>query len=140
MIGVSYTKQMEIYMNNSLFRYRVTICMVFLLLFAQMFSLHIHFQHEESATSEHVVEVHVATFDDEHQVDYQDLHHSEEIKINAESVIKKMEFFSSFVLLFFLAIISLYLPKLLSIHQQFIKTKFTTHFYLLNPPLRAPPQ
>ena len=113
----------------------------------QVFKLHMHVEHDESLSStmaEHKLNVHVAsslhdtTHDTHHQDDFQD-HHLTDIKVTPDSVVKKVESFNPYLLLFLFIGFFLGIPKLRSIFGQHIQAKLTSTYYLLSPPLRAPP-
>ena len=132
--------------NNSVSRYVLIACLGITLLFGQVFKLHMHIQHDGApASAGHVVDVHAAfslhdtTYDTHHQDDNQN-HHPADIKVSPDSVVKKTQFFNPIVLLFLIAGVILCVPRLQRIRSRYIiKTKLDSLYYLLYPPLRAPP-
>ncbi len=133
--------------NNTVTQYVLITCLAVVLLFAQMFKLHIHIQHDEmSEPAGHVVDVHAAsslhdTTYDAHHLDNVPNHHFTDIKIFLDGVVKKVGLFNIFVLLFVIAsIIIMRVSRLRCIRRRYIfKTKLDSLYYLLQPPLRAPP-
>lgn len=137
--------------NNSIFQYALIACLALALMLGQVFKLHMHIEHDESlssTTTEHKFNVHVAssvhdsTHDTHHQDDFQNDsqdHHLTDIKVTPDSVVKKVESFSPYLLLFLFVSFFLGIPKLRSVFRQHIQTKLTSTYYLLSPPLRAPP-
>jgi hypothetical protein len=106
-----------------------------------------HIEHDDvlsSTTTKHILDVHVATSlhdstqDTHHHDDFQD-HHQADIKVSPDSVVKKIESFSPYILLILFVNFFLGLPQLRFIFRQYIQTKLTSTYYLLSPPLRAPP-
>lgn len=113
------------------------------LLFTQGLKLHMHIQHDEApASAGHIVDVHVASSLHEitHDTHHQNAHHATAIDVDANSYVKKVEQFKLFVLLFLIAGITLCIPQLLCIHRRYtLKANLAPLYYLLHPPLRAPP-
>lgn len=130
--------------NNSVSQYALIVCLGVALLLGQTFKLHMHIQHDEipsSPATEHIVDVHVASslHNAHHQDDFQD-HHPAEIDISSSGFVKKVELVNPFVLLFFIISIILCVPRLRRIHKKHTsKTERPLSYYLLLPPLRAPP-
>lgn len=130
--------------NNTVSRYVLVICLAIVLMFAQMFMLHIHIQHDEmSASTGFVVDVHAASslhdtvHNTHHQGNIQDHHFTE---ISPDGVVKKVGLFKLFVLLFVIASIIMRVSRLQGVRRRYIfKTKLDSLYYLLQPPLRAPP-
>lgn len=139
---------MRKYTNNSFFQYALIACLAIALILGQVVKLHMHIEHDDvlsSTSTEHIVDVHVASslhdsaHDTHHQDDFQDHHHQAEIKVSPDSVVKKIESFNSYILLFLFVSFFFGIPKLRSVFRQNIHTKLTSTYYLLSPPLRAPP-
>lgn len=134
--------------NNSFFQYVLIASLAIAMIFGQLFKLHIHMEHDEvssSSMSEHTFGMHAAyslsdiTRATHNHSDFQDNHDSE-IKVSPESVVKKIDSFNTYLFLFLF--VSLFLgvpPALRTIFRQYIQTKLTSTYYLLSPPLRAPP-
>jgi len=138
---------MKKYINNSFFSYALIACLALTLALGQASKLHMHIEHDDvpsSTMSEHKLNVHIATslhdstHDTHHQDDFQD-HHLTDIKVGPDSVVKKIESFTPFILIFLFVSLFLGIPQLRNIFRQHIQTKLTSTYYLLSPPLRAPP-
>lgn len=138
---------MRKYTNNSIFQYALIACLALTLALGQSSKLHMHIEHDDvlsSTMSEHKLDVHIATslhdstHDTHHQDDFQD-HHLTDYKVSPDSVVKKIESFTPFILLFLFVSLFLGIPQLRIIFRQHIQTKLTSTYYLLSPPLRAPP-
>ena len=133
--------------NNSVFKYTLIACLATALIFGQLFKLHMHVEHDDlhtSTSSSHSMALHTAFsfIDLEHitaQQDNSQENHPSEIKASPDSVVKKIESFTPYLLLFLSIFIFLGLPQLRVIFIQNIHSKLTSSYYLLNPPLRAPP-
>ncbi len=135
--------------NNSVSQYALIACLVVALLLGQVFNLHMHILHDGSplsASAGHIADVHVAflphdtTYDSHHQDDAQDHHHPAEIDVSATSIVKKAGLLNPFVFLFFIISIILCVPQLHRIHRNYnSRTERFPGYYLLHPPLRAPP-
>lgn len=133
--------------NNLVFQYTLIACLAIALIFGQLFKLHMHIEHDDvhtSTSSSHSLGIHTAfsLIDLEHataqQENSQDNHPSE-IKASPDSVVKKIESFTPYLLLFLSIIIFLGLPQLRVVFIKNIQSKLTSGYYLLTPPLRAPP-
>lgn len=134
--------------DNPVFRYAICGCLSIVLLFAQTFKLHMHIHHDgipSFATAGHIVDVHLAssphdtTYDTRHQDDIQH-HHVAEIDISASSFMTKTDLLNPFMLLMLTVCIFLGAPQIRRIYRKDVaKTKRPPRYYLLHPPLRAPP-
>ena len=138
---------MRKYTNNSIFQYVLIACLALTLALGQSSKLHMHIEHDDvlsSTMSDHKLDVHIATslhdstHDTHHQDDFQD-HHLTDYKVSPDSVVKKIESFTPFILFFLFVTLFLGIPQLRSIFRQHIQTKLSSTYYLLSPPLRAPP-
>ncbi len=137
--------------NNSIFQYASIACLAFALMLSQVSKLHMHIEHDESlssTTTEHKLNVHVASSlhdsapDAHHQDDFQNNnqdHHLTDIKVTPDSVVKKVGSFNLYVFLFLFINFFLGIPKLRSVFREHLQTKLISTYYLLSPPLRAPP-
>lgn len=133
--------------HNSAFKYTLIACLAIALIFGQLFKLHMHIEHDDvqtSTSSSHSMGIHTAFsfIDLEHataQHDKSQDNHPSEIKASPDSVVKKIESFTPYLLLFLLIFAFLGLPQLRIAYIQNIQSKLTSSYYLLNPPLRAPP-
>lgn len=137
---------------NSISIYALIACLGIALLLGQMFKLHMHIAHDDiSSAGNHIVDVHVDTsvihssshnsmHDNHHENNLEESHHAEEISISFSSLVKKSMSLNQFVFFFF--IISIVL-SLLQLSRFLRKQDFTLQqaisYYLLQPPLRAPP-
>ena len=117
------------------------------LAFGHAFKLHMHLQHNHdpsSTLSAQKLDVHIsssfhdATHNTYHQDDFQD-HHLADIKVSPDSAVKKVETFTPFMVLLLFISLFLAIPPLRSIFTRQLQTKLSSTYYLLSPPLRAPP-
>ena len=138
---------MKKYTNTSFFQYALIACMAIALTLSQVVKLHMHLEHDDvlsSTSTEHILDVHVAsslhdlTHNTHHNDDFQD-HHQADIKVSPDSVVKKIESFNPYILLFLFVSFFFSFPKIRSIFRKNIQSKLTSTYYLLSPPLRAPP-
>jgi len=133
---------MRKYSNNSLFQYVLVVGLAFALMLGQPSKLHMHIEHNDvfsSSISDHKLNVHIAT--SLHDSPY-DTHHQTDYKVSSDSTVstvKKVETFAPFILFFLFVSLFLAIPPLRSIFRKHIQTKLTSTYYLLSPPLRAPP-
>jgi hypothetical protein len=140
--------------NHSSFQYALIACLGATLLFGQMFKLHMHIQHSddalnasvEYASAEHVVDVHVSSslyntiHDGHHQDDFLDHHNNTDIDISSSEFLKISKLLNLFIFLIFVASFILSVPLLQRICKKHIsETNQAVRYYLLQPPLRAPP-
>ncbi len=135
--------------NNSVSQYALIVYLGIALLLGQTFKLHMHIQHDgipSSTNAGHIIDVHVAfsphdtTYHTHHQDNVQGHYHPAEIGISSIGFVKKAGLLNSFVLLFFIISIFLCVPRLRRIHRKrYSKTERPLRYYLLQPPLRAPP-
>jgi len=135
--------------NKQISHYALILCLGIVLLFGQAFKLHMHLQHDEvpaSFSTDHSFNLHVASLnhnlhlDFAHQDETQN-HHSAELSINSDGILKKISLFNPIVLFFIILSIILSVNRLHFFHKRIIfKTKLTTFFYFLHPQLRAPPR
>ena len=131
---------------NSVTRYALILCLSVVLLFSQIFRLHMHIQHDDvTASADHIVTVHAASSlqDSRYDIDRQDdvpNHHPAELKVSPDRVVMKVALLKAFILLIFIASIFLNVLPLRYFHRlYFLKNKLTSLSYLFRPPLRAPP-
>lgn len=130
---------MRKYSNNSFLQYALIIGLAFALMLGQSSKLHMHIEHDDilsSTMSDHKLDVHIAT--SLHDSTYE-THHQTDYKVSPDSAVKKVETFTPFILFFLFVSLFLAIPPLRSIFSQHIQTKLTSTYYLLSPPLRAPP-
>ena len=142
---------MRKYYNHSIARYALILGLGIAILLAQTFKLHMHLQHDEhpaSTATSHKMSAHMvlSLHDTPHDIHHdthhdgaQD-HHSAGIEVSSSGFIKKMEVLNPFVFLTF--IVSLFLC---ASYVRFFPKTYTSkierppNYYLLHPPLRAPP-
>lgn len=138
---------MRKYLNNSFYQSALIAGLVLSLAFGHAFKLHMHLEHNHdpsSTLSEQKLDVHIASsFHDSvhntlHQDDFQD-HHLADIKVSPDSAVKKVKTFTPFIVLFLFLSLFLAVPPLRSVFRKHLQTKLTSIYYLLSPPLRAPP-
>ena len=139
---------------SSFSKYALIACFAMALLLGQTFKLHMHIGHEDissSATTSHIVDVHADTsimhssshnsmHDNHHEDDLGEDHHADEIDLSSSSLVKKNLSFNQFVFFFFIISIVLSLPQLSHfLRKQDFTLQQAISYYLLQPPLRAPP-
>lgn len=129
--------------NNSMFRHLLILCLSLALLLAQSNRLHMHLQHNDhpSVESGHVVDVHIASlFHDINLANHIDDHHSTAIDISSANIVKKISLFNPLAIILLLVTLFLLSPcRALISRQRLYKILRTPVYYLLYPPLRAPP-
>jgi len=126
--------------NNSIFQYTFILYLCITLLISQASGLHIHIQHDDhsSAAPEHIVDIHPAsTLHDGAQDD----HHPAAIDISQDYLVKKTSLSDPLALIIFFIGLFLFTPHLRRINSQWRYKPPTINpcYYLLHPPLRAPP-
>lgn len=132
--------------NNPIFQYLLILCLSLALLLAQTNRLHMHLEHDDhSATSGHVVDVHAASI--LHDLDLThhdgflgDDHHPVAIDVSPDNLIQKTNLLNPLILILLFIGLLLILPRMVCRLRQrpYIK-RFTSRYYLFQPPLRAPP-
>ncbi|MCW8899687.1 MAG: hypothetical protein OQK75_02535 [Gammaproteobacteria bacterium] len=132
--------QMNNLINNSVFQYVLIACLAIALMVGQAFKLHMHVEPFSSTTTVHKLNVHVAAtlHDFTPNISYQD-EYLAEIEVTPDNFVKKIESFNPYILLFLFVIFFLGIPKLRSVFGQHSQTNPSPNYYLLSPPLRAPP-
>ena len=140
--------------HNTVSTYALIACLGLALLLGQMFKLHMHITHDDIASSDHVVDVHIessATHGNKHNSmhgshhghGFEDSHtseHTNDIDISFSSLVKKSMSLNQLVFFFFIISIILIVIQL----SRFLRKRNLTivhplSYYLLQPPLRAPP-
>jgi hypothetical protein len=136
--------------NNSIFQTLLILCLSLVLLLVQTNRLHIHIDHaEQSGSAEpavynpavynHVINVHAASI--QHDLDFTN-HHAENhhAAVDVSPDIKKANLLEPLTLFFLFIGFFLIIPRLTCIRRQrFNKAHNPLYYYLLHPPLRAPP-
>lgn len=140
---------MEKHTNHYIPQFALIAYLVIALLLVQTFKLHAHIQHDgtpSSPTTEHSVDVHMAfsqhdtSYDIHHQDVFQDHLHSAEIDVSSSHFIKKTQLLNPFALLFFITSIILCISGTGRFQRRYYsRQKRPSDYYLLRPPLRAPP-
>ena len=134
--------------NNPIFEYMFILYLCITLLIAQASGLHIHVQHDDhsSSASGHIVDIHTASthHDDivtHHHEGAQDDHHPAAIDISQDYLVKKTSLLDPLALIIFFIGLFLLTPQLRRIGSQWRYKPPTINpcYYLLQPPLRAPP-
>jgi len=131
-------------LKNSLLKYLLLLCLSLALILSQANRLHMHLQHDDhsSVATGHIVDVHKTTIlHDIDLADHQDGgHHSTTIDISPDNLVKKTNLLNPLVLILLFIGLFLYLPRLTCLpRKRLYKELFNPCYYLLHPPLRAPP-
>ena len=138
---------------STLSKYALIACFAMALLLGQTFKLHIHIGHEDisSSAASHIVDVHAdkplmhrsshnSIHDHHHEEHLDEDHHSGEIDLSYSSLLKKSMSLNPFFFFFFIISIILSLPKISRfVRKQDVTLHQSISYYLLQPPLRAPP-
>ena len=139
---------MDKYHNNPILRYSFILYLCIALLIAQASGLHMHVQHDDhsSATPAHIVDIHItSTHHDDIDTHYhegmQDDHHPAVIDISQDYLVKKTSLSDPLALIIFFIGIFLFAPRLRRISSlwRYKAPTVTPGYYLIHPPLRAPP-
>ena len=134
---------MENHHNNPVLQYLLILCLSLALILSQTSRLHMHLQHDDhsSVASGHIVDVHTTTIQhDMDLADHHDDHHTAAIDINTDNLVKKTSSLNPLVLILLFLGLFLYLSRLINLPRlRRNQTLFTSCYYLLHPPLRAPP-
>jgi hypothetical protein len=131
--------------NNLIFKYLLVLCLSITLLLAQSNRFHMHLEHDDpSDTSAHVVDMHTASilhdFDLTHHDGVHEDHHTAAIDLNPDNLIKKINVLNPLSLLLLFVGLFLIMPRrACTYRQRYYKILSTLGYYLLQPPLRAPP-
>ena len=134
--------------NKSLLQYALIVFLGIALLFGQIFTQHMHVQHDEApANTGHIVDMHAASSlhspvdNTHHQDEFQYDHHVASIDVSPDSFVKKTDSLNLLLLLVIVAVIVLAEPRLLCTSRCYdAKARQISFYYFLNPPLRAPPR
>jgi hypothetical protein len=141
--------------NNLVFQYLLIACLSVALLLGQAVKLHMHVQHDDvfsensvinNVATSHVVDVHVSStlyntiHDGHHQDDFPNHHNNTDIDISSSEFLKISKLLNLFIFLIFVVSFILSVPLLQRICKKHIsETNHAVRYYLLQPPLRAPP-
>ncbi len=126
----------------------LVLCLSVTLLLSQVVGLHMHLEHDGhsmSSESAHIVGVHpqstVHDFDlTNHHGEHQSDHSAVAIDVNTDKLVKKTSLLGPLGIVLLFVILFLANPRLRRLRRQWSgRTSFTSCYYLLQPPLRAPP-
>ncbi len=138
---------MEKIHKNAMFKYLLVLCLSVTLLLSQTEVLHMHLEHDDHSASDsaHNVGVHpqstvhdfyLTNHHDEHQSD----HSAVAIDVSTDKLAKKTSLPDALVIVVLFAIFALASPLLRHVSRRRSgRIPFTYYYYLLQPPLRAPP-
>ncbi len=131
---------------NLMFKYILVLCLSITLLLSQANRLHIHLTHDDhSMSSGHMIGAHPeSTLHDSGVTnghgEHQDKHSAITVDVSADKLFKKTSLLDPLILIQLLALLFLSIPRPRSMHRPTLyKILFTSSYYLLQPPLRAPP-
>jgi len=135
--------------NIWMFKFLLVLCLSFTLLLSQTDRLHVHLVHDDTMSSEcalcaHVADVHpestLHSFDLTNHHDNQNDHSANAMSLAKDKLLKKSNLVDplAFILLFIVVLLSRHLLGIVP-KQALSNAPFRSHFYLLQPPLRAPP-
>ncbi len=132
--------------NNSTFKYLLVLCLSFTLLLSQADRLHMHLVHDDhSVSSGHIIGVHPeSTLHDfdltNHHGEHQDNHSAVAIDISIDQLAKKANLLDLLAIALLFIVLFLITPRLRRVSKQKLcKVPVSSCYYLLQPPLRAPP-
>ena len=129
--------------NNPIFQYLLILCLSLAFLLVQANRLHIHIDQPGSAESaafepavfKHVNNVHVASLQHD-----SDLTHHHHVAIDVSFDIKKANLLDPLIPLLLVVGFFLIVPRLVCMRRQrSYAAPYSFYYYLLHPPLRAPP-
>jgi len=120
--------------NHKMFQYLLILCFSFVLIFLQTNKLHSHLVDDDHAS---VVSAHVHDFEliNHHGEDY-----STQIDTHSDNLINKVNSLNPLLLILLVSGFFLYIPRLVCLlKKRRYKIRFIACYYLIQPPLRAPP-
>lgn len=134
--------------NNVLGNKAIYVLLIFALLIAQTFKLHLHIEHENTSltdTESHIIDVHAISHlhemnhDSTHHDDIQN-HHNSEIDVNSttNNLVKKTQLLNPFVFFVLTLLIILCVPQLRQARHWYEEKKHRAFSYC-SPSQRAPP-
>ena len=140
---------MKNWRKNILGNKTIFVLLIFALLIAQTFKLHLHIEHENTPLTDteiHTVDVHAASYlhetnhDSNHHNDIQQHHNSIDIDVDltTNNIVKKVQLLNPFVLFVFTLFIILCAPQLRQTRSWYQEIKPRAFSYC-SPPQRAPP-
>lgn len=134
---------MKTRINNSILKQLLILCLSFALILSQANRLHIHPGHDEhsSAASGHIVDVHTSSIlHDFELTGHHTDQHTAAIDVSPDNLINKANSLNPLVLILLFIGLFLYICRqLYQLWQRPYKILFTPCYYLIKPPLRAPP-
>lgn len=134
-----------------MFRYLLILCLSVALLLPQSDKLHMHLEQDDhSVVSEHAIHSHaIDTHPDFHMHDFELTNHNEAslnnhsanaIDMSTEKLLIKASLLSAVIFILFYLISLLSIARLWTVTRQTLcNIPFLSRYYLLQPPLRAPP-
>jgi len=134
--------------NNSMLKILLILCFGFTLLLSQASKMHMHLELDNHAISSghghantHVAGIHPeSTPHDFNLTNHQNNHSTSAVDISAEKLQNKTNLLNLLVLIWLFFCLFLYSPRLRSVARLALSIiPFTSRYYLLQPPLRAPP-
>jgi hypothetical protein len=134
-------------LNSPVLRYVVIICIVTALAFGQFFKLHMHVDHsEEASNQEHEINLHVAPQSSHilqdgihHQDDFHS-HSHDVVNFDPTVALSKASVLKQVVAIIVFIIFALQFSQVFRVFKRYTyNDKFKIVYYLLSPPLRAPP-
>lgn len=138
---------MKNHTNNSVSRYVFVACLAIALILSQVFKLHMHIVHDDSHPAfgtqqlldiHPVIKVHEISDGSQLLNDFLN-HHFTDVKVTPDSIAKKVDSLSLDLLLFLCLSFFLVSVKIRSVFRKNTCAILISTYYLINPPLRAPP-
>ena len=138
---------MKNWRKNILGNKAIFVLLVFALLIAQTFKLHLHIEHENAPLADteiHAVDVHALSYlhetnhDSPHHDDAQQHHDSIDIDSTANNLAKKIQLLNPFVFFVLTLFVILCVPELRQTRRWY-EEKIHKAFSYCSPPQRAPP-
>ncbi len=144
---------MEVAHNNSMLKILLILCLSFTLLLSQASKMHMHLEHDDHVMSSehghghantHVVNIHSESTPHDfnltnHHGDHQN-HATSAVDISADKLLTKVNLLDHLVFILLFICVLLSSPRLRgTIRLALSNIPFTSRYYLLQPPLRAPP-
>jgi len=127
--------------NNPTFQTLLILCLSLALLLAQTSRMHIHLEHDEHAEPTAHAALILHDYDSLHHDGFQHHnHHPVAIDVSPDNLIQKVNLLNSLILIFLFSGFLLVLPRLAyRLRQRLYLKRFSSRYYLFQPPLRAPP-
>jgi hypothetical protein len=131
--------------NNSIFKYLLVFCLSIALLLVQEGRLHMHLTHDDhSGSSTHVIDVHPESTPHDvglthHHDVYSDEHSAVAVDVSTELLKNSSLQNPLVVILLFLGLFLCIPRQTRALRKNLYKTLISSHYYLFQPPPRAPP-